>query len=62
MPLTGKAMLKLYLQNGWIIDRINGSHYIVVKGRGRETIPVHSNRDLPKGTEGKLLKNLRSNQ
>lgn len=60
MPLTGKEMVKLALANGWVEVRQNGSHrhfkkegfpYLV-------TIPVHGNKDLDKGLEKKILKDL----
>jgi predicted RNA binding protein YcfA (HicA-like mRNA interferase family) len=58
MPLSGKEMLRLYLQHGWVIDRKRGSHVIVTKdGELAETIPQH--RELKKGLEQKLLKRLR---
>lgn len=58
MPLTGKEMLKLAKKNGWQEARINGSHHIMVKeGYPPVSIPVH-NKDLRKGTEQKILKDL----
>ncbi len=58
MPLTGKEMLKLAKKNGWRVARIAGSHHIMVKdGFPPVTIPVH-NKDLKKGTEQKILKDL----
>lgn len=59
MPLTGKKLLKLAKKNGWKVVRITGSHHIVAKeGFPPVPIPVHSNQDLKKGTEQKLLKDL----
>jgi predicted RNA binding protein YcfA (HicA-like mRNA interferase family) len=55
MPVSGKQMLKLLCKNGWVIDRINGSHHILKKGNNTVTVPVHS-KDLGKGMEDKLLK------
>ncbi len=57
--MTGKQLLKEALANGYEIDRINGSHYIVVKGGSTVSIPVHSNKDIPIGTANKILKALR---
>lgn len=58
MPLSGKNMLKLYLKNGWIKVRQKGSHATLSKeGRRAQTIPVH-NKDLGKGLERKLLKEI----
>jgi len=56
MPVSGKAMLKLFQKHGWMILRQKGSHLIVGKGIYRESIPMH--RELKKGLEQKLLKSL----
>ena len=47
--MTGKELVKKFQQAGWEIDRIKGSHYVLKNGTKREVIPVHSNKDLPKG-------------
>jgi predicted RNA binding protein YcfA (HicA-like mRNA interferase family) len=50
--MTGKDLLRICLQHGWMLDRINGSHHIVVKeGHRAVPIPVHGNRDLPRNLE-----------
>jgi predicted RNA binding protein YcfA (HicA-like mRNA interferase family) len=56
MPISGKDMLKLYLDNGWVVVRQKGSHVSVAKGSSKETIPMH--RELKKGTEFALKKRL----
>lgn len=56
MPLSGKEILKLFIQNGWVVLRQKGSHVIVGKGPERETIPLH--RELKKGLEHALKKRL----
>ena len=38
------------------MDRISGSHYILVKGNKTLSVPVHGNKDLKKGTQEALLK------
>ena len=60
MPLSGKQLVKLFKSCGWEIDRINGSHHIMVNPKTNETvpIPVHANRSLGKGLEKVLLKKL----
>jgi Predicted periplasmic or secreted lipoprotein len=59
MPLSGKQILKLAKNNGWKLERISGSHHIVVKdGFPPVPIPVHGNKDLKKGIENKLKKEL----
>lgn len=46
--MKGKDLVKLLKQNGWEVDRIHGSHYVMKKGTQTEVIPVH-NKDLPIG-------------
>ncbi|MFJ8088431.1 type II toxin-antitoxin system HicA family toxin [Lysinibacillus sp. NPDC095746] len=59
MPLTGKELLKKAKKNGWKEVRQNGSHHIVVKeGFEPVSIPVHSNRELRRGIEQSLLRDL----
>jgi len=58
--MTGKEMVKMYLQNGWTLDRIKGSHHIMEKdGLSSVSIPVHSSKNLPVGLYNKLLKVLK---
>ena len=57
MPMSGKEMLKLYRQHGWLELRQKGSHVIVSKGLQRETIRMH--KELKKGLEQVLKKRLR---
>lgn len=54
--ISGKKFCKLVEDKGWILKRINGSHYIYSK-QGTDillVIPVHKNDDLKTG----LLKSL----
>jgi predicted RNA binding protein YcfA (HicA-like mRNA interferase family) len=44
--MNGKEIIKILKKEGWIILRINGSHYRLGKGSARTTIPVHGNRDI----------------
>ncbi|MGD9567884.1 MAG: type II toxin-antitoxin system HicA family toxin [Sedimentibacter sp.] len=57
MPMTSKEIIKLLENNGFVCVRQNGSHkfYINVKTKKMTTVPIH-NKDLPKGTEQKILK------
>ena len=57
MSMTGKALVSQLKKNGWKLDRVQGSHHIMVKdGYLPVAVPVHSNRDLPTGTLNQLLK------
>lgn len=39
--MKGKELVKLLQKNGWVVDRIHGSHYIMKKDNETEIIPVH---------------------
>jgi predicted RNA binding protein YcfA (HicA-like mRNA interferase family) len=54
--MTGREMVILYKAKGWVIDRVQGSHYVMKKDGMVEVIPVHGSRDLAKGLEKKLKK------
>ncbi len=56
--MTGKEMVDLYRSQGWVIDRIKGSHYVLKNNGQIEVIPVHGSKDLAKGLELKLKKRL----
>ena len=53
--MKDKDLLKLFLENGWHIARIHGSHHIMQKGNKTEVIPIHG-KDVPKGLLNVLLK------
>ncbi|ASJ21002.1 type II toxin-antitoxin system HicA family toxin [Brachyspira hampsonii] len=56
--VSGKKFCKLLESHGWVLARINGSHYIYVKSGSdlRISVPVHKNDDLKIGLLKKLLK------
>ena len=56
MPKSGKEVLKLYEEKGWLFLRQKGSPVIMGKGTERETIPLH--KELKTGLEKKLLKRI----
>ena len=53
--MLGKDLVKLLQKNGWVISRINGSHYVMVKGDLTEIVPV-DNKDIKKGLLNAILK------
>jgi predicted RNA binding protein YcfA (HicA-like mRNA interferase family) len=55
--MTGKQLKKQLEDNGWLLDRISGSHHIMIK-EGRRSIPIHihGSGDLPKGLISAILK------
>ncbi len=55
--MTGKELRKILQKNGWIFDRISGSHHIMIKENCRSIpIPIHGKKDLPKGLVFAILK------
>ena len=56
--VSGKTLCKIVERNGWHLKRVAGSHHIYVKKSVDAilSIPVHSNRDLPKGTLKSIMK------
>lgn len=53
--MKDKDLLKLLQKNGWKIERIRGSHHILIKGDKTEIVPVHG-RDVPIGLLKAILK------
>jgi predicted RNA binding protein YcfA (HicA-like mRNA interferase family) len=56
LPLSGKEMLKLFLNAGWSKISQKGSHVKMRKGRETVIIPMH--KELKKGMENALLKRM----
>ncbi len=56
MVLTGMELVKLLIREGWTVDRISGSHHIMVKGAQTISIPVHAGKAIPTGLLNKLLR------
>jgi len=54
--MTGKELIKLLKKKGWTLDRIKGSHHIMIKEDLTVVVPVHGNREIPKGTLESILK------
>ena len=54
--MNGKELIKLLKLDGWELDRIAGSHHIMIKDKKTISVPVHGSRDIAKGTMNKILK------
>ena len=55
--ISGKSFLKFLESIGFVVIRINGSHHRLKHPDGRiTTIPIHKNRDLPKGLLRKIIR------
>ena len=55
--MNGKELRKLMERHGWRLDRISGSHHIMVKDGCRSIpVPIHASSELPKGLQRAILK------
>jgi predicted RNA binding protein YcfA (HicA-like mRNA interferase family) len=55
--ISGKELVSLLQQLGFIVVRVNGSHHRLKHVDGRvTTVPVHKNDDLPKGLLRKIVR------
>lgn len=54
--MTGKQLVKKMRKDGWVVMRIEGSHYIMRKDGKSIPVPVHANTDLRPGTLNSILK------
>lgn len=56
--ITPKRLIKVLEQKGWQLDRVRGSHHIMVHPGLRRALPVPvHNRDLKSGTLAAILRN-----
>jgi predicted RNA binding protein YcfA (HicA-like mRNA interferase family) len=44
--MNGKDIIAQLKAAGWTLDRINGSHHIMVKDGKAVPVPVHGGRDI----------------
>jgi predicted RNA binding protein YcfA (HicA-like mRNA interferase family) len=49
-----RIVIRALKRNGFVIDHITGSHYILIRERLRVTVPYH-NRDLKRGTLAAII-------
>ena len=55
--ISGKEFLKFLQAIGFVVVRVNGSHHRLKHPDGRvTTVPVHKNKDLPKGLLRKIIR------
>ena len=47
--MTGKDIINELKANGWTLNRVNGSHHIMVKEGRAVPVPVHGSRDIGAG-------------
>lgn len=58
MNLSSKYLIDLLQQNGFVFKRSKGSHRLYFNSQTNKTVvvPIHSNKDLKKGTFFAILK------
>ena len=55
--LSGKDLIKILERAGFAVVRVNGSHHRMKHEDGRvTTVPLHKNKDLPKGLLRKIIR------
>lgn len=53
--MKGKELVQLLKKDGWVLDRVNGSHHIMKKDGNSISVPVH-NTDIQKGLLHAIMK------
>lgn len=43
--MTGREVIKLLEENGWLLDRVRGSHHVMIKEDKTLSVPVHGAKD-----------------
>jgi len=58
--ISGKRLLSVLLRHGFVVLRQRGSHARVASGDGslKTIVPIHANRDLPRGTMENIMDDL----
>jgi predicted RNA binding protein YcfA (HicA-like mRNA interferase family) len=54
--MKSKEFHMLIQSQGWLLNRINGSHYIYIKNEISVPVPYHGSKEIVKGLELKLRK------
>ena len=53
--LSGREARRAFEGDGWVFDRQEGSHMVLVKDGITENLSIPNHRELPKGTLRKLI-------
>ncbi len=54
--MTGRELLKVLREAGWLVVGVRGSHHKLVKGELTVIVPVHGKGDIPTGTLHAILR------
>ena len=60
MPLSGKEMMKLFFEKGYVLVSGGKGSHLKLKREGKPTIIIPNHKVLKKGTEHTLKKILKS--
>ena len=57
-PVSGRQMCKALERQGWVLDRVRGSHHIYKRAgrRGAIPVPVHGNKILKPKTQRSIMR------
>ena len=53
--LSGREARRAFERAGWVFDRQEGSHMVLVKSGIKGNLSIPNHRELPKGTLRKLI-------
>lgn len=57
--VPGRKVVRALEHHGFVVDRVRGSHHVMVHLDGRSTtVPVHAGRDVPRGTLRGILRDV----
>ncbi|MBV8461058.1 MAG: type II toxin-antitoxin system HicA family toxin [Candidatus Eremiobacteraeota bacterium] len=51
-------LVRAFQRAGFVIARQHGSHVLLRRGTLRTVVPMHSGRDIPKGTLSRILRDV----
>ena len=52
--MTGSEIIARLKEDGWLLDRVHGSHHIMVKNGIAVPVPVHGKRDVGAGLQAAI--------
>lgn len=56
---TGKELVRFLRKQGFLLQRVRGSHHYMIRGELRTSVPVHGNQTLKIGTLRGILRDIR---
>jgi mRNA interferase HicA len=57
-PMKSNELHRKVKRNGWVHVRTDGSHYIYEKGGRTYPVPYHGAKEIGKGLEKKIIKEM----